>query len=50
VFTFAGAAVSSEVCPLKAENSRPSPFFSRGKMNLVILGISSTHTRLIQKD
>jgi hypothetical protein len=34
--------VSSEICPHKAENSRPSPFFSCGKMNLVILGISST--------
>ena len=29
------------------ENSRPSPFFSCGKMNLVILGISSTRTGLI---
>jgi hypothetical protein len=42
--------VSSEVCPHKAENSRPSPFFSCGKMNLVILGVNSTRTGLIPKD
>ena len=32
------------------ENSRPSPFFSCGKMNLVILGISSIRTGLISKN
>jgi hypothetical protein len=42
--------VSSEVCPHKAENPRPSPFFSCGKMNLVIQGVSSTHIGLIPKD
>jgi hypothetical protein len=42
--------VSSEVYQYKAENSRPSPFFSCGKMNLVILGISSTRTGLIPKE
>ena len=29
------------------ENSKPSLFFSCGKMNIVILGISSTRTGLI---
>jgi hypothetical protein len=42
--------VSSEVYPNKAENSRPSLFFSCEKMNLVILGISSTRMGLIPKD
>ena len=32
------------------ENSKPRPFFSCGKMNLVILGISSIRTGLIPKD
>jgi hypothetical protein len=42
--------VSSGVCPHKAENSRHSPFFSYGKMDLIILGINSTHTVLLAKD
>lgn len=39
-----------EILTHKAENSRRSPLFSHENMNLDILGISSTHTRLISKD
>ena len=39
--------ISGEVWPHMTENSRPSPFFNCGKINLVILGISSTRTGLI---
>jgi hypothetical protein len=49
-YNLVSVEVSNEVYPHKAENLGPSPFFSCGKMNLVILGISSTRTILIPKD
>ena len=42
--------ISGEICPHMIENSRPSPFFSCGKMNLVILDISSTRMGLKTKN
>ena len=42
--------ISAEVYPHMTKNSRSSPFFSRGKINLITLGISSTRTGLILKD
>jgi hypothetical protein len=41
--------ISNEILTHKTENSRPSPFFSREKTNLVIVGINLTRPGLISK-